>query len=73
MKIGSRVRLCTNPAVRGQLLGLCGWRADVRWDDGIVSGHHLSGLMDEVIESFPYRSHRTMAQVIADEQKPEPA
>ena len=81
MKIGSRVRLTPGISpildrrygvVRGVLIGFyndtC---AKVKWDHGVVSGYHISFLIWE--EPFPYRSHRSMAQVIADEQKPEPA
>lgn len=72
MKVGSRVRLKSNSAILGRVLGFCGWRVDVVWDDGVVYGHHEYGLVEieAMLEPFPYLSHRTMAQVIADEQKP---
>ena len=43
----------------------------VKWNTGRIIKHDADVLM--LAESFPYRSHRTMAQVIADEQRPEPA
>ena len=71
MKIGSRVRLKVNPSICGRILGFCGWRVDVAWNDGIVSGTHTGALV-EIFgkDEFPFHSHRTMAEVIADEQKP---
>ena len=83
MKIGSRVRLAPNKDgicrkayghLRGMIVGLRdGGCVNVRWENGRVEGYHASFLIEESPESFPFRSHRTMAEVIADEQKPEPA
>ena len=81
MKIGDRVRLSPGISpildrrygvVRGVLIGFyndtC---AKVKWDHGVVSGYHISFLTVDL--PFPYHSHRTIAEVDADEQKPEPA
>ena len=87
MKIGDRVRLADHcpeisptlrkryGIVRGTILrfrrdGTC---ADVRFDHGPIHGYHVSFLTICDEEPFPYRSHRNMAEVIADEQRPEPA
>ena len=85
MKIGSRVRLSPHALrenihpilrkkygiVRGVVINIRGSCADVRYDHGAVHGTALIFLVED--EPFPYRSHRTMAEVIADEQKPIPA
>ena len=82
MKIGSRVRLAPNKDgiirkryghLRGVVVGLNGAYADVRFENGGVDTHRVSALILVEEEPFPYRSHRTMAEVIADEQKPVPA
>ena len=81
MKIGDRVRLMpgvdsiwqrrygVNGVFRGMIIRFrADGRADVMWDHGWITAYHPSYLILE--ESFPYRSHRTMAQVMEDEQKP---
>lgn len=55
----------------GVVTKLCGDQAIVVWADGKSSRHHQHVLIE--VEPFPYRSHRTMAEVIQDEQKPVPA
>lgn len=51
--------------------GLC---ANVMFDQTkTIHGLHIDFLTEEASEPFPYRSHRTMAQVDADEQEPQPA
>ena len=81
MKIGDRVRLLEshvkmNRRFRGPWRGtVAALRPNdcriVRWDHGGCGSYHSSFLAQE--EPFPYRSHRSMAEVIADEQRPEPA
>ena len=81
MKIGDRVRLSPEmplnrihkqyAPVRGFITACRGNCYDVKWDFGGVGGYHPKFLILE--EPFPWRSHRTMAQVMADEQRPEPA
>lgn len=76
MKIGDRVRLSISvkgPHDRvGKIIRICGDLAEVKWRNGITKRHHHHSLI-KINEPFPYRSHRTMAQVDADEQKPVPA
>ena len=81
MKIGDRVRLLgLHVKMNRRFRGL--WRGTVialrpsgcqvvRWDHGGRGSYHDSFLVLE--EPFPYRSHRNMAEVIADEQRPESA
>ena len=78
MKIGDRVcfKRQARPLTkwcppRGTVVSLGGGFVTVRWDTGPTIRHDADVLV--LAESFPYRSHRTMAQVIQDEQKPVPA
>ena len=77
MKPGDRVcvKLRMRPRKWQPLLGTVIRVGDgqvmVKWDIGACLSHDAEALTK--VERFPYRSHRTMAQVIADEQKPEPA
>ena len=82
MRIGDRVRLAPNKDgiirkryghLRGVVVGLNGVYADVRFESGHVDTHRVSALILIEDEPFPFRSHRTMAEVINDEQKPVPA
>ena len=80
MKIGDRVcfkRRLDRKALTGwqppvgTVQSLGGGYVVVKWDSGSIMRHDAEVLA--VAEPFPYRSHRTMAQVIADEQRPESA
>ena len=83
MKIGSVVSVTPNASprphkrwgvykeIRGVIIGARGQCFNVMCQDGIVRGYHPKFLIEA--ESFPYRSHRTMREVLEDEQKPEPA
>ena len=77
MKIGDRVRLSITvdgPHGRiGKIIRICGDLAEVEWRNGAIKRHYLTSLIWVKAEPFPFRSHRTMVQVIEDEQKPEPA
>ena len=77
MRIGSRVRFTSKSKAsgdyRGTVVGRSYGLVDVRWDSGPIVRHDADVLIEIEAEPFPYRSHRTMAQVIQDEQKPEPA
>lgn len=81
IKVGSRVQLAPGvkcsftkgASVRGVVNDIRGNCADVLWDTHRkrTTGYHLSFLIPEGPswpEKFPYRSHRTMAQVIEDER-----
>ena len=79
MKIGDRVQFTFLPSYarrgwhppQGTVTDLGDGYVTVRWNTGRMIKHDADVLM--LAESFPYRSHRNMAQVIADEQRPEPA
>ena len=66
MKIGSRVRLSVNvPGLHDQIgtvIMLCGDIVVVEWGKWYEQRHHHTSLI-EIDEPFPYRSHRTMAEV----------
>ena len=76
MKIGDRVGFGRNrksSLIRksvGTVIALGNGIAEVRWDSGPTMTHDADALIEIEREPFPYRSHRTMAQVIEDEQKP---
>ena len=77
MKIGDRVRFSSNQksslvrAQRGTVIVLGDGYVTVRWDTGPTISHDADVLM--LAEPFPYRSHRTMREVLDDEQEPVPA
>ena len=79
MKLGSRVGFGRNrksPLIRksvGTVIALGNGVVEVRWDSGPIIKHDADVLVEIDLEPFPFHSHRTMAQVIQDEQKPEPA
>ena len=80
MKIGSRVQFrydFRSPGLVGTVTGLDNGLVNglvtVRWNGGPTITHDADVLVESEREPFPYCSHRTMAQVSADEQKPEPA
>ena len=87
MKIGSRVRLSStvnfrfkdmrepSGIPRGYVTKIIsrGWRGrflQIKYDHGPIIIHHEKSLIEE---RFPFTWHRTMAQVMADEQGPEAA
>ena len=79
MKIGDRVQFTFRPSYarrewlspKGIITALGDGYVTVKWDTGRIMSHDVDVLI--LAESFPYHSHRTMAQVIQDEQKPQPA
>ena len=82
MKIGDRVRLSRESGIHsglrkkhgliiGTIIRIAGDQAVVKWNHGGTGRTHFHCLIEE--EPFPFHSHRTMAEVIADEQRPEPA
>ena len=79
MKIGDRVRFKIKPIYarwertlpQGTVTALGDGYVTVRWDSGPTVPHDADVLT--LADPFPYRSHRTMAEVLADEQMPEPA
>ena len=79
MKIGDRVRLSINQrssitrALRGTIVDLGNLFVTVKWDTGPMRAHAPMDIIEAEAEPFPFRSHRTMAEVIEDEQKPVPA
>lgn len=77
MKVSDRVRFRSKPSyarrnlAQGTVTALGDGYVTVKWDTGPTLSHDAEVLTSA--EPFPYRSHRTMAEVIRDEQKPVPA